>query len=75
MHSTTKQRAEERRSRQAVMMSDVKHLDVMLGSYSRNEPKNNSADRNKEVDVGSDRLREDVNQDVEDFRSLRYFEQ
>ena len=52
------------------MMSDVAKLDVMLGSHSRNELDSNSEDRNLEADIGSDRPREDVNQNIEDFWSL-----
>ena len=51
-------------------MSDVENLDVMLGSYSRNQLEVNSDDRNDEVDLGSDRTRQDVVQNSEDFRSL-----
>ena len=67
MPSTRKRRAKER---QADMMSDVDKLDVILGSYSRNVQESNSEDRNIEVHLGSDRPREDVNYNVEDFRSL-----
>ena len=67
MPSTRKRRAKER---QADMMSDVDNLDVMLGSYSRNVQESNSEDRNIEVHPGSDKPREDVNYNVEDFRSL-----
>ena len=70
MPSTRKQRAKERRSRQVDLMSDVEDLDVMLGSYSRNEMESNSGDRNDEVDFASDRTRGDVVQNSEDFRSL-----
>ena len=51
-------------------MSDVENLDVMLGSYSRNELESKSEDRNVQVDQGSDRPRHDENQNVEDLRSL-----
>ena len=50
-------------------MSDVEDLDVMLGSYSRNEMDSNSGDRNDEVDLASDSTRGDVVQNSEDFRS------
>ena len=69
MPSTRKQRAKERRSRQLDIMSDTENLDVMLGSYPRNELGNDS-DRNVEIDLGSDRTREDPLQNSEDFRSL-----
>ena len=70
MPSTRKQRAKERRSRQVDLMSDVEDLDVMLGSYSRNEMESNSGDRNDEVDLASDRTRGYVVQNNEDFRSF-----
>ena len=69
MPSTRKQRAKERRSRQLDIMSDTENLDVMLGSFPRNELGNDS-DRNVEIDLGSDRTREDPLQNSEDFRSL-----
>ena len=69
MPSTRKQRAKERRSRQIDIMSDAENLDVMLGSYPRNEL-GNDFDRNDEIDLGSDRTRGDLVQNSEDFRSL-----
>ena len=69
MPSTRKQRAKERRSRQLDIMSDTENLDVMLGSYPRNELGNDS-DRNGEIDLGSDGTRGDPLQNSEDFRSL-----
>ena len=50
-------------------MSDIENVDVMLGSYSRNELDSNSGNIN-EVDLGSDRTRQDIIQNSEDFRSL-----
>ena len=69
MPSTRKQRAKERHSRQLDIMSDTENLDVMLGSYPRNELGNDS-DRNGEIDLGSDGTRGDPLQNSEDFRSL-----
>ena len=40
MPSTRKQKAKERRSRQLDMLSDVENVDIMLGSYSRDEEEN-----------------------------------
>ena len=40
MPSTRKQRAKKRRSRQLDMMSDVANDDIMLGSYSRDDERN-----------------------------------
>ena len=70
MPSTRKQRAKERRSRQVDLMSDTENLDILLGSYSRNEVVSNSKERNDEVDHESDRTRHDLVQNSEDFRSL-----
>ena len=70
MPSTRKQRAKERRSRQVDLMSYAENLDIMLVSYSRNELESNSIDRNDDIYHGSDRTRQDVAQNSEDFRSL-----
>ena len=70
MPSTRKQKAKERRSRQVDLMSDTENLDIMLCSYSRNELESSSIDRNDDMDHESDRTRQDVAQNSEDFRSL-----
>ena len=67
MPSTRKQKAKERRSRQVDLMSDTENLDIMLGSYLRNELESNSVDRNDEMDHESDRTRQDIAQNSEDF--------
>ena len=69
MPSTRKQRAKERRSRQIDIMSDAENLDVMLGSYPRNDLENDF-DRNDEMDLESNRTRADLAQNNEDFRLL-----
>ena len=69
MLSTRKQRAKEKRSRQVDLMSDSENLDIMLGSYSRNELESNSVHRNVEMDHKCNRTRQDVAQNSEDFRS------
>ena len=51
-------------------MSDTENLDIMLGSCSRNELESNSIDRNDEMDQESDRTRQDIAQNSDDFRSL-----
>ena len=68
MPSTRKRRAKERRSRQADLMSDVENLDVMLGSFSRNEIESNSEERNAEADLESNSAGD--NTGCDDFRSL-----
>ena len=70
MPSTRKQKAKERRSRQADLESDIENVEVMLGSYSRNEFESNSGIMDDAVDFGSDKTRQDVVQNSEDFRSL-----
>ena len=70
MPSTRKQKAKQRRSRQVDLMSDTENVDVILGSYSRNELDSNSVNMNNAVDLGSDRTRQDIIQNSEDFRSL-----
>ena len=54
MPSTRKQKAKERRSRQLHLMSDVENVDIMLGSYSRNDGINTSEDE-MNLDSGSNR--------------------
>ena len=54
MPSTRKQKAKERRSRQLDLMSDVENVDIMLGSYSRNDGNNTSEDETN-LDSGSNR--------------------
>ena len=70
MPSTRKKKAKERRSTQEDLMSVIENVDVILGSYSRNELESNSGDRNDEVDFGSDRTRQDIVQTSEDLGSL-----
>ena len=72
MLSNRKQRAKERRSRQADLMSGVKNLDVMLGSNSRNAEESNSEDRDTDADFESNRPRPDMVQNRENLMSLLY---
>ena len=55
MPSTRKQRAKERRSRQLDMMSDVENDDIMLGSYSRDDERNQQSESELNLDSGSSR--------------------
>ena len=68
MPSTRKQKAKERRSRQLEMLSDVENVDIMLGSYSREDEDNNASESN--LDSGSSRPQQSSNTLGEDFRSL-----
>ena len=51
-------------------MSDIENLDVIIGDSSRNEYESNTEDRNTEVDLGSDRPRQDLIQNSDSRRSL-----
>ena len=70
MPSTRKQRAKERRSRQLDMLSDVENVDIMLGSYSRDDEENNVSENEMNLDSGSSRPQQRSNVLGEDFRSL-----
>ena len=69
MPSTRKQKAKERRSRQLDMLSDVENVDIMLGSYSRDDEENNPSE-NVNLDSESRRPQQNSNVIGEDFRSL-----
>ena len=70
MPSTRKQKAKERRSRQLDMLSDVENVDIMLGSYSREDEENNVSENEVILDSGSSRPQQSSNAIGEDFRSL-----
>ena len=71
MPSTRKLKANEKRSRQSDVMSDVGKLDVKIGSNSRKERIENFSEvRNVEVDLRSDRPRPDWIQNSEDVGAL-----
>ena len=53
MPSTRKQKAKERRSRQLDMMFDVENVDIMLGSYSRDDEENDISENGVNLDSGS----------------------
>ena len=72
MPSTRKQKAKESRSRQLDMLSDVENVDIMLGSYSREDEENNISDNEVNLDSGSSRPQQSSNLIGEDFRSLLY---
>ena len=55
MPLTKKQKAREMRARQS-----YENMDVMLDDYSRNELESNPEDRINEVDLGSNRPRQDM---------------
>ena len=70
MPSTRKQKAKKRRSRQLDMLSDVENVDIMLGTYSREDEENNVSENEVNLDSGSSRPQRSSNVIREDFRSL-----
>ena len=70
MPSTRKQKAKERRSRQLDMLSDVENVDIMLGSYSRDDEENIASENEVNLDSWSSRPQQNSNVIGEDFRSL-----
>ena len=70
MPSSKKQKAKERRSRQLDMMSDVENVDILLGSYSRDDEENDISENGMNLDLGSSRPQQSSNVIGEDFRSL-----
>ena len=52
MPSTRKQKAKERRSRQLDMLSDVENVDILLGSFSRDEEENVAGENEVNLDSG-----------------------
>ena len=61
MPSTRKQKAKEHRSRQMDLMSDVENVDIMLGSYSRDENGNDGSENEVSLDSGSSRPQQNSN--------------
>ena len=70
MPSTRKQKAREKRSRQSDTLSDAENVDIMLGSYSRDEVENNGSENEMNLDSGSTRPKQNSNVIGDDFRSL-----
>ena len=70
MPSTRKQKGKGRRSRQLEMLSDVENIDIMLGSYSREDEDINASENEANLDSGSSRPQQSSNTLGEDFRSL-----
>ena len=69
MHSTRKQKAEEKRSRQPDVMSDVENLDIMLGSYSRNDVDTQLSENEENADLRSNERHPNSNLGEEDSRT------
>ena len=70
MPSTRKQKAKERRSRQLDILSDTENIDIMLGSYARDDERNEQSENELNLDSGSNRPHQNPNLVGEDFRSL-----
>ena len=51
MVSTREQKANEKRSRQSDVLSDLENMNVILGAFSRNEFDSNHEDRDIAVDL------------------------
>ena len=69
MPFTRKQKAREKRARQSDVMSDVENLDVMIGTYTRNELDERENNSGLEMDLGSGRRRENTDLVGENIRS------
>ena len=52
------------------MLSDVENVDIMLGSYSREDEDNNAGENEANLDSGCNRPQQSSNVKGEDFRSL-----
>ena len=50
MDSTKKQKAKGRRSRQLDILSDLENIDIMIGSSSREDDRNNQSDDELNLD-------------------------
>ena len=70
MLSTRKQNARYKRSRQSDVMSDMKYLDVILGSYSRKEISSQIRGNVEDMDQRSNERQANTNPSGEDFRTL-----
>ena len=51
-------------------MSDVENVDIMLGSYDRDDERAEQSESELNLDSGSNRLHQNPNMVGEDFRSL-----
>ena len=60
--STRKQIAKEKQSRQSDVMSDIENLEVMLGSYRRDNNEVQEENSEREADIKSNRQDEKLNQ-------------
>ena len=70
MPSTKTQKAREKRSRQSDVLSVIENLDVMLGSYQRDDCRVQERDSENEMDLRSTRQKGRMNQNYSEFRSF-----
>ena len=70
MPSTRKQKARAMRCRLSDVMPDLENMDVMLGSYSRNEVERHQGDGVIDVDLEANGPQNNVIPISEDFMSL-----
>ena len=68
MPSTRKQKAKERHSSQSDLMSDIENLDLMLGSYQRDDCEIQNGNDEGEIDPRSIGREESSNQNENDYR-------
>ena len=69
MPPTRKQKAREKRSRKSDVMSDIENLDVMLGSYQRENNEFRSENNENTLDQSSNE-REGRDQNVDDYQTF-----
>ena len=69
MPSTRKQKPKVKRSGQPDVLCDLEIVDIMIGSYSRNDIDCQSGGRETEGDFEFNISQESSNQNSEDFRS------
>ena len=70
MPSTRKQKANEKRTRQSDVMSDIENLDVMLGNYANSDIRDQDTVDQIENDPESSRRERGFGQEESNYRSL-----
>ena len=70
MPSSRKQKANEKRSRQSDVMSDIENMDVMLGNFPETDFQRQELTSEIEVDSESGRQHRDTNQVRTNFSSF-----
>ena len=70
MPSTRKQKAKEKRSRQSELLSDIENLDVMLGSYQRDNSEMQDGTSENGIDLESNRREDSSSHNENDYRTF-----